>query len=351
MPAATDRPAAGQHTVAIAFVRSAVQALAPPVRQRVLRGCGIAPEWLEAPLARVPAAAFAQLWMDVARELDDEFFGLDRRRMKVGSFALLCHAVAGQPTLGQALRQLAQGYQLLLDDVQVQLQQEGGQARLALVNRIADPEARRFADETLLVMLHGQMCWLAGRRLRLARMALGQGRPAHAEEYRRMFATDLVFDAPQSAIVFDAELLKLRTSVTPSGLRQFLRHAPQSVFLKQVDAAGWSERVRRRLRAGPGWPTLETMAAQLGLSPATLRRRLDEEGSGWQQIKDELRRDLAIHALSQGRSGIGELALQLGFADTSAFHRAFRAWTGSAPGAYRRAAASAPQPSAGSAAQ
>ena len=58
---------------------------------------------LAQPTARVPAQAFARLWMAVAQALDDEFFGLDARRMKVGTFAMLCHALAGQATVGAAL--------------------------------------------------------------------------------------------------------------------------------------------------------------------------------------------------------------------------------------------------------
>ena len=93
--------------------------------------------------------------------------------MKVGSFAMLCHALAGQPTLGAALRQALRGFELFLDDISAALRVAGGLASVVISNRIAagplaiNPQdadaldARRFADETLLVMVHGLMCWLA----------------------------------------------------------------------------------------------------------------------------------------------------------------------------------------------
>ena len=145
-----------------AFVASAVARLTPAARKRVLAACGIAPQMLATPDARVPAAAFGALWLAVADELDDEFFGLDARRMKVGSFALLCRALMGHATVGAALREAQRGFNLFFDDVRVELEAGDGRARLVLHNRIEPAALRRFADETLLVMLHGLMCWLAG---------------------------------------------------------------------------------------------------------------------------------------------------------------------------------------------
>src|SRR5262245_53488622 len=90
------------HTVSGAFVAGAVMRLGVAARARVLAACGLAPHAVQ-PGARVDADAFGQLWLAVARELDDEFFGLDSRRMKVGSFALLCRALLSQQTIGGAL--------------------------------------------------------------------------------------------------------------------------------------------------------------------------------------------------------------------------------------------------------
>jgi AraC-like DNA-binding protein len=75
----------------------------------------------------------------------------------------------------------------------------------------------------------------------------------------------------------------------------------------------------------------------LGLSTATLRRRLDAEGAAWGPLKDAVRRDLALQLLAEGRLPVAEVAARLGFEDASTFYRAFRKWTGEAPGAWRSA--------------
>ena len=352
VPAATTAGAAAsppERSVSVAFVRSAVQNLAPAQCAQALAQAGIAATLLQQDAARVPAQAFAQLWMAAAALLDDEFFGLDSRRMKVGTFAMLCHALAGPATVGAALRQALRGFSLFFDDIAVHLRVAGGQATLLIDNRIAarrsgaaTADARRFADETLLVMLHGLLCWLAGRRVPLARLDWAHPQPAHADEYRRMFSPLLRFGAPATAAHFDARVLAGAVTVTPASLKAFLRDAPQSVFLKQVVATGLGDRARRLCRAaidrGDPPPTLADGARSLGLSAATLRRRLDAEGVAWGALKDGVRRDLALQLLADGALSVADIAARLGFEDASTFYRAFRKWTGSAPGAWRAAA-------------
>jgi AraC-like DNA-binding protein len=72
------------------------------------------------------------------------------------------------------------------------------------------------------------------------------------------------------------------------------------------------------------------------MTPQTLRRRLREEGQGFQSLKDNLRRDAAIEYLARPDMTLLDIADQLGFSEASTFHRAFKTWTGVAPGEYRQ---------------
>ena len=325
-------------TVSIHFAVAAVARLGATQRRRVLGAAGIAPELLTQPKARLPAPAFSALWLAVAREIDDEFFGLDHRRMKVGSYALLCRAVLGAGTLERALKQALRALALFLDDIHGELRIEQDQALIRIHNRIADPAARRFADETFLVMVYGLASWLIGRRIPLRAAEFGFARPEHAAEYTLMFSEHLRFDAGATALRFDARLLAAPVVQDADTLKAFLREAPQSVFLKYKNPDGWTARLRRRLRGCVGqdqWPTLEDLARELHLAPTTLRRRLEAEGTSYQRIKDQLRLDLAIDQLSRTDRPGADIGLQLGFADASAFYRAFKRWSGVQPGEYR----------------
>lgn len=98
-----------------------------------------------------------------------------------------------------------------------------------------------------------------------------------------------------------------------------------------------STRVRMHLqKTMPAWPDLASTARALHMSVSTLQRHLMAERTTFQALKDELRRDLAINRLNTSAVPLVALAAELGFSDSAAFQRAFKCWTGSPPGAYRR---------------
>ncbi len=329
-------------SVAICFVHHAISGLLARGMdpEPVLRGAGIAPSLLEVPQARVSAVSYSDLWLAVAAALDDEFFGQDSRRMKCGSFAMLCHAVAGSRTLAQALERITRYYGLLLDDIGVRLARESetGGGRAALV--LTTPSARRpgvFAQETMLIMLHGLMSWLLRRRVPVLVATFAYPEPPYSAEYRVMYSRQLAFGQPATALVFDAALLDQPVRQDDRSIKAFLRDAPHNVVVKYSDRGSIAARVRRQLRSQrpDQWPTFESLAQDLHLSASSLRRRLMDEGASYQDLKDAMRRDLAIEALSHSGRPMAEIAAELGFAEPGAFHRAFRRWTGSRPGAYR----------------
>jgi AraC-like DNA-binding protein len=104
------------------------------------------------------------------------------------------------------------------------------------------------------------------------------------------------------------------------------------------EAAATTQRVRvlasRELSGGE--PTAEHVASLLHMSRRTLARRLEQEGTSFRSIMDDLRRGLAERYLALDDLGMSEIAVLLGFSDPAAFHRAFRRWCGQSPSEYRR---------------
>ena len=155
-----------------------------------------------------------------------------------------------------------------------------------------------------------------------------------------MYSQQLRFDASRTAIHFDANVLASPILQNAETLKRFLRQAPLSVILKYKNEGSWTSRLRKRLRGSmgaPDWPLLEEVAREFHVAPTTLRRRLVTEGTSYQRLKDELRRDAAIHHLSSGTLSVAQIGGLLGFQETSAFHRAFKKWSGMQPGEYRMA--------------
>src|ERR1700722_18735230 len=329
-------------TIAICFVAAALQSLSARDlnADELLANVGLSSTLLQMPQARVSAKHYGALWRTIALALDDEFFGQDSRRMKAGSFAMLCHSVLGCKNLGQALDRSLRFYALILDDIAGALVRNGGEALIVLRERAAGANQRVFAHELLLMLLYGVSCWLVGRRIPILRTEFSYAEPAHSAEYRLMYCADLRFNRPNTAIAFDASYLDLPVVQNERSLKEFLRTAPESILVKYKNSSSLTARVRRRLRQFPPdeLPDFESLTDELNMTPATMRRRLHEEGASYQSIKDELRRDLAISHLSHSGRSVMDIALELGFSERSAFHRAFRKWTGASPGEFRRTA-------------
>jgi AraC-like DNA-binding protein len=86
-----------------------------------------------------------------------------------------------------------------------------------------------------------------------------------------------------------------------------------------------------------GLPTLDELAANFHVSSRSLQRRLQEEGTSYQDVADEVRKSLALHYLQSRSHPLKEVSYMLGYNELSAFSRAFKRWTGSSPARYQAA--------------
>ena len=305
-----------------------------------LADTGIAPELLQQVSARVTADQYVVLFRLLTERLDDEAMGFLSRPLRRGSFALIARSALGAATLEVALRRVARTVRLLQDDVVLEPVREGALAGLAL--RFSDPAVARpvFLHELLLRVLWRLLAWLAGGRLPAARFDFAFESPPYAGSYGKIFPALLQFQQQQSAFWFDATLLQHPVRRDENALRAFLADAHSNVVVPRRGDDVVSSRVRSYLQqAQPAWPDLAATADALHMAASTLQRRLAVDGTSFQALKDELRRDLAIVRLNTSTMPLAALADELGFADSAAFQRAFKSWTGSAPGAYRRSGA------------
>jgi AraC-like DNA-binding protein len=241
-------------------------------------------------------------------------------------------------TLGEALSAGFRFYHLVLKDFTPRLQLDGQTARIRMVSNRPRDAALSYAERTFCFLAYGLMCWLVGRRVPLLQVTYPRDATPWGNEVERMFASPLLRDALQMGVDLDARWLRLPIVQTPQAMESFLRGAPDNLLVKYRDQSSLVERIRRLLRRqlATGLPSLEEVAQAVSLSPQTLRRRLQAEGLGYQKIKDDLRRDVAIEYLGQADLTLLDIASRLGYSEASTFHRAFKDWTGQAPGVYRQ---------------
>ena len=139
-------------------------------------------------------------------------------------------------------------------------------------------------------------------------------------------------------MTFSARHLEAELTRTEADLSEFLKLAPYYMVIEpHASTLSITHRIRQIL--GDDFrremPSFEALTGLLNMSARTLRRRLEKEGTSYQRIKDNARRDVAISMLSRDGLTVSQVAEQVGFSDPSAFHRSFKKWTGQSPGSYR----------------
>jgi AraC-like DNA-binding protein len=325
------------HTVAIQQVQMVLQG----ARHRgmdvlpLLARAGISPLLLESQLARVSQQQYAALLRVLRRAMRDELWGLAGRPLRPGTFGQCMKRLVVCVTLGEALRTGFAFYDLVLPDFVARLSVRDGMAHIRFVLRRPGDTRLDYVIKAFMLFTFGSASWLVARRIPLAGLDYTAG--MQSTETSRVYQAPVRQGQPDVGMYFEAQWLDLPIVQSPQSLREFLAGAPANLIVKYRDTSSLTERIRRllRKRLGEELPSLEEVGDSLAVTSQTLRRRLREEGRGFQQIKDELRRDTSIEYLVQTRLPLLDIANRVGFSEASTFHRAFKNWTGVAPGEYR----------------
>ena len=174
---------------------------------------------------------------------------------------------------------------------------------------------------------------LTGTMLAPAWIELPFDRCDDEAEHRRVLGAPVRLGQPRTAVVLEQRQLALRAVGADPDLFDLL----EQVCRERVEALPDPRDLRARaenviIELLPySTPSLDRVARRLGTSSRSLGRRLAEEGTSFKVLVDELRRELARRYLEQGVHRPKSIAALLGYKDLSAFHHAFRRWTGTTP--------------------
>jgi AraC-like DNA-binding protein len=305
---------------------------------RLLRAARIPAALLDDPTARVPFERELALVRALLDRTGDPALGLEAgRRYHLGAFGLLGSAAPEAATLRDALRLFLEHIHLTYTPFAVQLEERDGVAVLRFADDIELGALRRFYVDRDFAFVCAMGETLSGRAAQVLREVAFDGPPpADLEPYRRAFPCRLRFSAAAPAIALDARALDAaRPGASPLALRLLEAH-----LLVFEDAPSIVAAVRRALAVGVGGEAAligaERVAAQLGMSPRTLRRQLAAAGTSFHALRDELLSRVARRHLEEGALSVEALAERLGYAEAASFVRAFRRWTGVTPDRYRR---------------
>jgi AraC-like DNA-binding protein len=275
---------------------------------------------------------------------DDPHFGLHvGERVRLGTYSVYGLILLACANFAQALEQ-TQRYEQLAHDLGRSRLEVDPEARLACYTWTSHfPDATRHLAESVFAGIRTLGSWLAGRPLAPLRLAFAHASDADPAEYARVLGMAPAFGAAAHLACFDAALLAMPVPNADAGMYPVLQQHAERLLKERENehaAHGIVAEVRAaviRNLANDG-VRLASIAAELGLSPRTLQRKLADSGATFQQVLDAARHALAQDYLRQRGLSLADIAFLLGYQEQSAFTHAFRVWSGMNPGAWRERA-------------
>lgn len=300
---------------------------------------GISPAILDNPGSRIPYETLINLRFDLCRQLGDESEGFDLRPARWGSTVLFCRAIVASRTLKEVLLRYKQFDAVLNDEAKVTLAEDGDEASVNFFFANRKCIDNRAHVQNRLFFLLSFLLWLSDRYIAPRRIAFAFPRPEFARDYSYIVPCPYRFGQPANSLVLDRQVLRMPVQQSPRTLNQFLSNHLYHLIRANLAKGTVAERVRRLVAASAATATtLETASALMGIPVSSLRRRLSEEETSFHRIKDEIRKERAVHCLTEKGLSVAETAALTGFSDAAAFSRAFKGWTSLSPSEYQRLA-------------
>ncbi len=298
------------------------------------------------PLVLLPIAEIERFGAEAERLLDEPFVGIRAAQLPLHDMhTVIAFACSAGPDGGTALRRYASYFNAIHGSLvmSVESTKEGALLR------------HRAPGHPDCLGRHGNEQWmvavvLASRAVVEAQWAplsvtLAHGDSKSRDELCRILGTSNVsFGGGENTLLIHQQDLDRPLRDRDSPLASLLSRYALNGTAATAATAGFRGRIREALEKvlPSGQPPISAVARLLGMSGRTLQRRLSERSLTFQGVLDELRRDVAIAHVRRGSLPIESIAEILGYAQSTAFFRAFRRWTGTTPRAMRDAGEKAP---------
>lgn len=286
---------------------------------------------------RFSADEVSRLWELAVARSGNPLLGVDHDlAARYVNFEMVGFATLSSADLRSALQEVARYLALISSATTFELQPQGADWWLVMdhtgYTHPLPPQRSAYSLLSLLVLCQ----WVTRRELRPLAAHFRFSAPGDPETFRKAFGCPVRFEQPDHRLLLaGADLALALPSRNPALLALHEQAMEERLAALGNDSMALrvSEQIIRRLERGE--PRRQDVAASLALTDRTLQRRLHAEGTSFQQLLEQARRELALKYLADSRYALGQVGHMLGFADQSNFFRACRRWFGVAPGRYR----------------
>jgi len=273
-----------------------------------------------------------KFWEAVPLAAGDETIGLRAADfVELGAFDQYWYMAKHSATGHDALTRAQRYAPFFTNEYSLELNLEGDRAVVRFVH--VRPPPRIVSDLLIALSVRVGRELYAPRKYPLLEVRLGYAlEPARAKKYAAHFGVPVQFGCGYDALVIPAAALEAQQHAADDKLCRILERQAARELRHLSSPGDLAVRVRRVLakQLESGDVSMALTAKRIGVSTRTLRRRLREEGTSHARLLDGLRHRLALEHLKQGRP-VSEVASLLGYADTSAFSKAFKRWAGASP--------------------
>lgn len=302
---------------------------------RIFGNAGIAPSMAGSPTLKLKLSAFCNLFEEASRITGNDNFGLwFGNQFKPRDLGLWGYATVSSPTLGSALENLVGLFHLHQASSVMNLAEDpGGLVRLEYQIQAPDIVERRQDAELSLGMFLNVFRECYGAAWAPEEVHFEHPCPAESREHESAFGAPVYFSQPTNALLFRPEITDRAMPGRDPNLMAMMQSCLVQLSAQPDVPISLIDQVRSiiRTRLPDGYPALDTVAGELRLSAALIRRELRREGVVYKEIVEMTRRDLAMMYMKQRQLPFSEIAFLLGYSELSAFSRAVRRWTGESP--------------------
>lgn len=257
--------------------------------------------------------------------------------MNVTTHGFLGYAAISSATLGDAIELAVKYFRTRSTLVSLEFFVENDQAVIQVNEQLALNDTTQFYIESLFSSLYLMAQKMLANQLMVAEVRCAFPRPDYFDMLEPLLPGPCFFDCPHHQLRFDKALLNSPLTFADTRLAQMAASQCEDEMENIQAPPALLGKVKRIILAEVGnFPNVDDVASELHMSSRTLKRKLQQLGTSYQVILDDLRRGLAVEYLTRSNHAIDEIAALLGYSDASNFARAFRRWTGRNPSDYRQ---------------
>jgi AraC-like DNA-binding protein len=308
--------------------------------EALLRAAGISRQTLEDPDARLEASKVSALWTKAYELSGDPVLSLHAAEAcPLGAYKVIDYMASNAATVGEAFRYSSRYFPLVNTAIRLPIDESGDPVTFDVVDESGPAGVSRPYAEYCFAAFVLHVRAGTGVSFPLQRITFVHAAPPDVTEHQRIFGCPVRFGTEHNRLYVDRRAWETPAAEAHPGVLQVLTEHADLLLQKLPRGPDLVERTRRaigeRLRGGDS--SLEGVARELSLSARSLQRHLHDLGYSYNALADEVRAGTARLYLEQPDIAIAEVAYLLGFADQSAFNRAFKRWTGCTPARSRAA--------------